>query len=61
MTSPRDTEGRHARIPATSVFTRVLEVRSSRSVSEVAQIATDVNIIINDAGVLLPVPRARLE
>jgi hypothetical protein len=26
-----------------------------------AQIATDVNIIINDAGVLLPVPRARLE
>ncbi|MFF6881182.1 hypothetical protein ACFY9S_38660 [Streptomyces sp. NPDC012474] len=60
MASSRDTEGQHTRILATSVFTRALEVRSSQSVSGVAQIATDVNII-NNAGALLPVPRARLE
>ena len=46
-------------IPATSVFTRALKVRSSKSVSEMAQVANDVNI--NNARVLLPVPRARLE
>lgn len=61
MASPRDSEGQHARIPETSVCTRALEVRPSRSVSEVAQIATDVNIIINNAAVLVPVHRARLE
>lgn len=41
--------GKRTQIPATSVFTRALEVRSSQSVSEMAQIATDVNIIINNA------------
>ena len=59
MASPRDTEGQHTQIPATSAFTRALEVRSPQPVSEVAQIATDVNI--NNAGILLPVHRTHLD
>ncbi|SFO67286.1 Short-chain dehydrogenase [Mesorhizobium sp. NFR06] len=37
-----------------SVVTQALEVRSSQAISDLAQIATDVNIVINNAGALVP-------
>jgi len=49
-----------ARTPFTderpAVHTHVLEVRSEQSVAELAAIATDVDIVVNNAGVLLPGP-----
>jgi NAD(P)-dependent dehydrogenase (short-subunit alcohol dehydrogenase family) len=42
--------------PRESVVTRALEVRSSQAISEMAQIATDVDIVINNAGTLVPEP-----
>jgi NAD(P)-dependent dehydrogenase (short-subunit alcohol dehydrogenase family) len=39
-----------------SVVTQALEVRSSQAVSEIAGIATDVDIVINNAGILVPEP-----
>jgi NAD(P)-dependent dehydrogenase (short-subunit alcohol dehydrogenase family) len=39
-----------------SVVTQALEVRSSQAISEIAQVATDVDIVINNAGTLVPEP-----
>ena len=39
-----------------SVVTQALEVRSSQAISDLAQIATDVNIVINNAGTVVPEP-----
>jgi NAD(P)-dependent dehydrogenase (short-subunit alcohol dehydrogenase family) len=39
-----------------SVVTRALEVRSPQAISELAQFATDVDIVINNAGTLVPEP-----
>jgi NAD(P)-dependent dehydrogenase (short-subunit alcohol dehydrogenase family) len=39
-----------------SVVTHPLEVRSSQAISDLAQIATDVNIVINNAGIVVPEP-----
>lgn len=51
MASPCDAKGNR---PSTPLIV-------AAGVSETAQVATGVNIIINSACVLLPVPRARLE
>jgi NAD(P)-dependent dehydrogenase (short-subunit alcohol dehydrogenase family) len=42
--------------PRESVFPRALEVRSEQAVSGMSQIATDVDIVINNAGMLVPEP-----
>jgi NAD(P)-dependent dehydrogenase (short-subunit alcohol dehydrogenase family) len=39
-----------------SVVTRPLQVRSSEAISEMAQIATDVDVVINNAGTLVAEP-----
>jgi NAD(P)-dependent dehydrogenase (short-subunit alcohol dehydrogenase family) len=39
-----------------AVVTQALEVRSSEAISDMAQIATDVDIVINNAGTLVPEP-----
>jgi NAD(P)-dependent dehydrogenase (short-subunit alcohol dehydrogenase family) len=39
-----------------SVVTQELEVRSSQAISELAQIATDVDVVINNAGTLVAEP-----
>jgi len=39
-----------------SVVTQALEVRSSEAISDMAHIATDVDIVINNAGTLVPEP-----
>jgi NAD(P)-dependent dehydrogenase (short-subunit alcohol dehydrogenase family) len=39
-----------------SVVTQTLEVRFSQAISDIAQIATDVDIVINNAGTLVPEP-----
>lgn len=39
-----------------SVVTQALEVRSSQAISDLAQIASDVNIVINNAGTVVPEP-----
>jgi NAD(P)-dependent dehydrogenase (short-subunit alcohol dehydrogenase family) len=39
-----------------SVVTQALEMRSSQAISDLAQIATDVNIVINNAGTVVPEP-----
>src|SRR5215469_17787778 len=49
-----------ARTPFTderpAVHTHVLQVRSDESVAELAAVATDVDIVVNNAGILLPAP-----
>lgn len=49
-----------ARTPFTderpAVRTHVLEVRSEQSVAELAAVAADVDIVVNNAGVVLPAP-----
>ena len=39
-----------------SIVTQALQVRSSEAISEMARIATDVDIVINNAGTLVPEP-----
>src|ERR1044071_2808244 len=39
-----------------SVVPQALEVRSSQSISDLAKIATDVNIVVNNAGTVVPEP-----
>jgi NAD(P)-dependent dehydrogenase (short-subunit alcohol dehydrogenase family) len=39
-----------------SVVTQALEVRSAEAISDIARIATDVDIVINNAGTLVPEP-----
>jgi NAD(P)-dependent dehydrogenase (short-subunit alcohol dehydrogenase family) len=39
-----------------SVVTQALEVRSAQAISDLAQLATDVNIVINNAGIVVPEP-----